>query len=319
MFETDGPALFQGAAIDAETAAYNTQLAAARATTPKVYEVGAEVMRDLRRKQWLATDGPSSLAVERSIPGAAGPVGLRVFVPEVVQGVYLHLHGGGFVLGEACASDRSNEAIARDCGVAVVSVDYRLAPEHQYPAGPDDCEVAALWLTHHAATEFGTNRLLIGGESAGANLAVATLLRLRDRHGLRPFAGANLIFGVYDLAGTPSGPLLGDEALTLNNRGMQWFTAQYVPDPARHRDPDISPLWGNLAGLPPALFTVGTLDPLLDDSLFMHSRWLAAGNRAELAVYPGGPHGFLSHPTPIARQAAEREMAFIRAVPEGLG
>jgi acetyl esterase/lipase len=314
--ESSLASVFRPDAVDDETRAYNSQLAAARASTPQVYEVGAVRMREIRRKQWLETTGGASpMAEERSIPGPSGTVPIRIFLPDQVTGVYLHIHGGGFVLGEACASDQRNEAIARTASVAVVSVEYRLAPENIYPAGPDDCEAAAQWLVANARSEFGSDRLLIGGESAGANLAVVTLLRLRDRHGFSGFAGANLIFGVYDLNGTPSGPLLGDAALTLNNRGMEWFADQYVPEPSRRREPDISPLWADLAGLPPALFTVGTLDPLLDDSLFMHARWQAAGNESELAVYSGGPHGFISHPTPIARQAIEREHAFLRTAP----
>ena len=210
MLETQKFAeMFHPEAIDAETRAYNTQLAANRDKAPKVYEVGAERMREIRRTEWLAAGGPSPLATERTIPGPDGSISVRVFVPTQVHGVYLHIHGGGFALGEACISDQRNEAIARECDVAVVSVDYRLAPEHPYPAGPDDCEAAALWLIAQAQVEFGTDRLLIGGESAGGTLAVVTLLRLRDRHGFRGFSAANLVFGVYDLSGTPSGPLLG--------------------------------------------------------------------------------------------------------------
>jgi acetyl esterase len=197
--------LFQPDAIDAETSAYNQQLAANRAATPRVYEVGANRMREIRHKQWLAEGGPSPFAVERGIPGSDGEIGLRVFVPEHAEGVYLHIHGGGFVLGEACASDQRNEAISQNCNLAVASVDYRLAPEHPYPAGPDDCEAAALWLVANAQREFGSERLLIGGESAGANLAVVTLLRLRDRHGFGRFEAANLIFGVTIRLAPPAG------------------------------------------------------------------------------------------------------------------
>jgi len=305
--------LFHPGAIDPETRAYNEELLRNRDATPQAYELGAVRMREARHERWLKEEGPSAIATERTIPGPAGPVPLRVFIPEQVAGVYLHIHGGGFVLGEACASDRRNEHIAKTCHLAVVSVDYRLAPEHVYPAGPDDCEAAALWFIREAPHEFGSERLLIGGESAGANLAVGALLRVRDRHGFQGFAAANLVFGVYDLSGTPSGPLLGDDALTMNFRSMEWFGDQYVPDRGRLRDPDLSPLWACLDAMPPALFTVGTLDPLLDDSLFMHARWQAAGNRSQLAVYPGGPHGFTSHPTPIARQALERIDRFLEA------
>jgi acetyl esterase/lipase len=101
--------------------------------------------------------------------------------------VYLHIHGGGFMLGRAYQYDEMMAAIAGACQVATVSVDYRLAPEDPYPAGPDDCETAAVWLAENAASEFGTDRLIIGGESAGANLSAVTLLRMRDRHGFSGF------------------------------------------------------------------------------------------------------------------------------------
>jgi acetyl esterase/lipase len=246
------------------------------------------------------------------IPGPAGEIRLRVLVPESVRGVYLHLHGGGWTLGAAKQSDVRNWALARHCGLAVVSVDYRLAPEHPYPAGPEDCEAAALWLVKKASAEFGTTRLWIGGESAGAHLAVLTLLRLRDHNALQPFVGANLVYGAYDLSMTPSQRRWGERNLVLSTPILEWFTDFFVPDRARRRDPDVSPLYADLTGLPPALFSVGTLDPLLDDSLFMHARWLAAGSRAELAVWPGGIHGFDAFPTALSRAARARMDAFLR-------
>ena len=207
-------------------------------------------------------------------------------------------------------SDQANLALVEKFGLATVSVEYRLAPEHPYPAAPDDCEAAAVWLVERAAAEFGTERLLIGGASAGAHLAAVTLLRLRDRHGYSGFLGANLVYGVYDLSMTPSQRLgVGTEGL-LSRESIEAFYGMFIPaaDPA---DADVSPLNANLRTMPPALFTVGTRDPLLDDSLFMHARWLAAGAASELAVYPGAPHGFDAMPMAIGRQATERIQAFI--------
>src|SRR5205085_4948857 len=117
----------------------------------------------------------------RMIPGRAGDIPVRVFVPPTVRGVYLHIHGGGWVLGAFDQSDVALWKLARHAELAVVSVEYRLAPEHPFPAGPDDCEDAALWLIEHAADEFGVTDLCIGGESAGGPLAALTLLRIRDR------------------------------------------------------------------------------------------------------------------------------------------
>ncbi len=108
------------------------------------------------------------------------------------------------MLGAPHHHDLKLETMADRLEIATVSVEYRLAPEHPYPAGPDDCEAAALWLVENAAARFGTDLLMIGGESAGAHLCVVTLLRMRDRHGYSGFVAANLTYGMYDLAMTPS-------------------------------------------------------------------------------------------------------------------
>lgn len=308
------PALFAPAIIDAETAAFNAELEKQLAAMPPLYEFPPSVVRQARE----SGQGPFGAlvfvewATERSIPGSAGEIPLRLFIPERVRGVYLHLHGGGFTIGSAHQQDPLLAAIATRCAVAVVSVEYRLAPEHPYPAGPDDCEAAALWLATQAQAEFGTDRLVIGGESAGANLAAVTLIRMRDRHGFTGFRGANLSFGVFDLSMTPSAARWGERNLILSTPIMEWFNHQYVLA-GRRREPDVSPLYADLAHLPPALFTVGTLDLLLDDSLFMHARWVAAGNRAELAVYPGGAHAFTAFPLTLGRRANERIFEFIAA------
>lgn len=153
---------------------------------------------------------------------------------------------------------------------------------------------------------------MIGGPSAGAYLAATTILRLRDRHGYRGFAAANLEYGVYDISLTPSARRWGDHYLVLNTPFIEWASRQFA-SPDRWRDPDLSPLYADLSGLPPALFTIGTRDALLDDSLFMHARWVAAGNRAELAVYPGGVHAFNAFTLPLADRANERIGRFIAA------
>ncbi len=250
----------------------------------------------------------------RDIPGPAGPVPIRVLRPERVDGVYLHFHGGGMTVGSAAAMDGRNWPLANATGLAVVSVDYRLAPEHPFPAGPDDCEAAALWLAEHAAEEFGTDRLLVGGESAGGYLALLTMVRLRDRFGGRPpFLGADLCYGVYDLGGTPSATLtIGKVPYAAREDTNR---AHYLPGRSKEeaRSPAVSPLWAELHDLPPCLLTVGTADFLLDDSLFLAGRLAAAGNDVELAVYPEGPHGIEGAPTEMGRTARERVYAFLRA------
>lgn len=242
---------------------------------------------------------------DRTIDGPAGPLRLREFRPKQPHAVMLHVHGGGWMTGEPELTDMLHEILADELALAVVSVDYRLSPEHPYPAGPDDCEAAACWLLEHAAKEFATDRLLIGGESAGAHLAAVTLLRLRDRHRAADrFVGANLVFGAYDLTQPPSAKGVGtdrDRDL-LDAEDIRFMVEQFTPGMTadERRDPDVSPLYADLHGMPPALFTVGSADHLVDDTLFFAGRWLVAGNRAELLVYPDAPHGCMGVPTVMA-------------------
>jgi acetyl esterase/lipase len=309
---TIDPQVFRPDAVDPETATFNTQLEAQLAATPGWYTPESALALRLLSEGLLRAQARSPLAQERTLAGPHGAIPVRVFLPDTVCGVYLDIHGGGWTIGAAAGGDLFNERVAQSCQVAVVSVDYRLAPEHPYPVPVDDCEAAAVWLVQQARVEFGSERLLIGGGSAGGHLAAVTLLRLRDRHGYTGFAGANLVYGCYDLTLTPSHARF-DRQLVLSRSLDDWFFDQFVPDRARRREPDISPLYADLHDLPPALFTVGTLDPLLDDSLFMATRWLAAGNPAELAVYPGGVHGFDAFPMPLGEQARARMLTFIHA------
>ncbi|MEA3545924.1 MAG: alpha/beta hydrolase [Thermodesulfobacteriota bacterium] len=251
-------------------------------------------------------------AIEQKIPSAAGDILVRSFIPSgQIDGIYLYFHGGGWVVGRAHYQDQILEEIVESCNAAVISIDYRLAPEHPYPAAQNDCEAVAQWVVENALTEFGTDRIVIGGDSAGAHLAAATMIRMRDRHGYTGFAGANLVSGVFDLSMTPSLRLWGDHNLIISTPIMEWYIEQYVPSATLRRNPDISPLYADLHNLAPVLFTIGTLDPLLDDSLFMHSRWSAAGNPATLNVYPGAIHGFEKQPTQLADMVRRRICRFI--------
>ena len=308
------PYLFSDAAVSEETRSFNEGLAAMLATVPAVSSQSPEATRAARRAGeglW----GPvvhSEHARTVSIDGPSGALDLRVVAVGEPRGVYLHIHGGGWVLGAADLSDVGNEAMAREANVAVVSVEYRLAPEHPHPAAVDDCVAAARWVIEHGQDEFGTDALTIGGESAGANLAAATLLRVRDDLGYTGWRGANLVYGVYFPPGTPSVRLWETEGLILDPDTMAWFADQYMDDRRTDPfDPSLSPLYGDLTDMPQALFTVGTLDPLLDDTLFMASRWTAAGNAAELAIYPGGVHAFDAFPIAIGMEARDRMHRFV--------
>lgn len=292
--------------------AHAEEIVAFYRSRPKLWEVAVTEARQAREegRSAFGTLTRSELAVDREIPGPAGPMRVRMFVPEGVTGVYLHIHGGGWMLGGAHHLDSRNEEMARRCRLAVVSVDYRLTPENPYPAGPDDCEAAARWLTEYAPSEFGTNRLFIGGESAGAHLSLVTLLRLRDRHDATPFAAANLVYGMYDLRGLPSVRQWGDIPMVISTPIIDFFVDMFA---RRHDllDPDLSPLYARLHRLPPAMFTVGSRDPLLDDSTFMAARWRSAGHECELNVVADAFHGFDYFDTPLGASARQRMYDFL--------
>lgn len=254
----------------------------------------ADELREVRIGRKAATVDES--AADDIVEADGRQVSVRIIRPTdgSPAGVYLDIHGGGFYMDSAARGDARNRQLADTLGVAVVSVDYRLAPENPWPAAPDDCETAALWLVENAESRFGTARLAIGGSSAGATLAATTLLRLRDKDIAHRFVGAALQFGTYDLSGrTPAGRLIADE----------YFLEAYIGHVADRTLPDISPIYADVRDLPPILMVIGSSDILLEDNLAMAARLSAAGTDIDLRVYPASPHGFTSRKTAIAAAA----------------
>ncbi|MGI8750937.1 MAG: alpha/beta hydrolase [Acidimicrobiales bacterium] len=287
-----------------ESRNFNKSVRAAAGEKPQPDPATPEGLQAARSQ--LSSRAPDPRAVEHTASNEGRQVPVRIITPKEgpVRAAYLQIHGGGFYMDSAARSDTRSALLADALGVAVVSVDYRLAPEHPWPAAPDDCETAALWLAEEAEESFGTARLLIGGASAGANLAVVTLLRLRDRGRVQSFVGTVLQFGAYDLSGqSPSGRIYADE----------WFIQAYAGHVADRTHPDISPLYGDLHAFPPALVVVGALDILLEDSVAMAGRLSAAGNEVDLRVYPESPHGFTSFPTAMAATALNGIEAWLTA------
>ncbi|MEP9352387.1 alpha/beta hydrolase [Xanthobacter sp. KR7-65] len=307
-------AVFSEAAVAPDTRMVNDAIIRALSAIPDRWATPLPEIRASRLagKGVFPLPPESPRARDETIPGPRGPVPVRIYMPDgAARGVYLHIHGGGWTLGSARENESMLDRIAAVCGLAVVSVDYALAPEQPYPAAPDDCEAAALWLVREGRDRFGTERFAIGGESGGATLSVATLLRLRDRHLMSPFSAAVLTAGCYDLRLTPSARNWGDLPLVLNTHDITFFVNNYLRLQGRADDPDVSPLLASLKGMPKALFTVGTRDALLDDTLFMANAWLAAGNGAEMDVYPGGCHVFIGFVGTIADQALKRINGFL--------
>jgi len=309
---TDQPNPFDPAAISAETAAFNIRLEAELAELPPVNTVPPELTRKARAegRGIFTPGGPLPGSDWYTIPGApGGPGRVRLSLPGgTPRGTYLHIHGGGWTIGAPDQYDCYNQRIAGATGCRVASVQYRLAPENPWPACAEDCEAAALW-----ALETQDGPLLIGGESAGAHLTAVTLLRLKARGLMDRVAGVVLNYGCFDLRMTPSMANWGARYFVLSTPVTDWFVGNLLPggDSPDRGDPAVSPLMADLAGLPPALFQVGTSDPLLDDSLFMARRWEAAGSRAELAVYPGGCHAFDMFDLAIAKTSRARQDAFV--------
>ena len=302
------PALFRDAAIDAETAALNAKMIELMEGQPEWWITGAENARAARRRgegPFPAAGHVGPGAHDLTIPGKDGnTIPLRVIAPlQTPRGVYLHLHGGGWVLGGADMQDPMLERIADKTGQAVVvgRVPAGAGTSRTRPvrtiARPPPCG------SSERSRRVRHRMLTIGGESAGGHLAAVTLLRMRDRHGYTGFRGANLVYGAFDLGMTPSQRQFGNTRLVLRTIDMQQFYNAFLPTITDRRVPDISPLYADLRNLCPALFTVGTKDALLDDTLFMHARWVAAGNEAELAIHPGGAHGFTLFPNALSQAA----------------
>ena len=312
------PDVFKPDAVSPETAAFNRRLVKVLASMPAPHTRTPQELREEREsgKGYMGPIKRLDEAQDRVVPGQGYDVPIRVYYPDQVKGVYMHMHGGGFVLSHPHHFDEFLAETAKRSKVVVVSVDYRLAPENPYPAAAEDCETVAVWLADNARSEFGSEKLIIGGESAGGNLAVVTLVRMRDRHDFTGFRGANLVYGCFDIAMTPSQRNWGEENLIISTPMIEWFNNHYVPQIEKRQDPDVSPIYAELSHMPPALFTVGTLDPLLDDTLFMYARWLAAGNKSRVDIYPGGTHVFIFFPTVIAQEANEKIFDFIAGIVE---
>lgn len=242
---------------------------------------------------------------QRRVEGGGRDAAVRILRPvRPCRGVYLDIHGGAWVLGNARMDDRLNAEIVQTTGLAVVSVDYRLALKNPVHAVLDDCEAAALWVLNVLQEEFAGGPFFIGGKSAGGHLAASTSIRLRDRGLRKSIEGVVLFYGCYDLCGTPSLWAAGPGTLILHGPTLATALATLMAglSEEERRDPALSPLYADLRGLPPALLLVGDRDPLLDDTLLFAERWHAANGNAELQRVPDAPHAFNRLPTRMARK-----------------
>lgn len=261
---------------------------------------------------------------DREIPGPHGPIPVRVYAPETGEPrpVLAYFHGGGWVLGSRDTADVACRALAAAAGCVLVSVDYRLAPEHKFPVPLDDCVAAVHWLARHAP-EIGGDpaRIAVGGDSAGGNLSAAAAIRLRDEGGPR-LRHQLLVYPVTDAAFETASYRENGEGYFLTRAGMEWFWSHYLPSPERGREELASPLRArDLRGLPSATVITAEYDPLRDEGEAYAERLQAAGVPTRLTRYDGVIHGFFGMVDTLdqADEAIGEAAAALRAAFEHAG
>jgi acetyl esterase len=249
---------------------------------------------------WTLKPPPLAHVHERAIPGPVGPVRLRLYVPAAqLMGrtrlpVMVYFHGGGFVLNGLETHDGLIRLIAAEAGVAVCAVSYSLAPEHRFPTQLLEAVAAIAWLRENGdemAVDAG--RIAVGGDSAGANLALSASLALRDA-GQSSVAMAVLSYGMFAAEfDTPSHHRFGGGQYGLTTERMRWYWQQYLGQQGDPTDPRAAPLLADLRGLPPIMLIAAGADCLLDDSVRLADRLNDAEVPNRLSVHPGALHSFL--------------------------
>jgi len=252
-----------------------------------------------------------------TIPGPGGELPLRVYRPASARPLpaLLYFFGGGWVLGTIDTADGVSRSLANSSGALVAVVGYRLAPEHPFPAAVEDCYAAVRWVAGHAE-EIGADpaRLVVGGDSAGGNLAAAVALRARA--GGPALAGQLLVYPNTDQLADDRSMRAADDPFLFNRRSVAWYRRHYLANPDDAADPLASPLRAeSLAGLPPALVITAEYDPLRDQGEAYAHRLADAGVQVELSRYPGMAHGFFTMAGTVdaSRAAIQQASSFVRA------
>jgi acetyl esterase len=252
------------------------------------------------------------------IPGPGGAIAARLYLPlePPPKALLVYCHGGGWVIGDLETHDRPCRFLAAHSGVQVLAIDYRLAPEHPFPAAAEDAFAAYAWASANA-DRFGVEpgRIGVGGDSAGGNLAAAASLLAREE-GAPPPALQMLIYPVTDCSQELASRGIFSEGFILTRRDMDWYEDRYLPPGVDRSDPRVSVLQADdLAGLPPAYVATAGFDPLRDEAEAYALRMRDAGVRVTLRRHPGLIHTYanLTAICPSARQAMLEAAAALRA------
>jgi len=274
----------------------------AESGAPPLYEQSVEQARELSGMiGQLVGDGPEMHELrELEVPVTGGSIRARLYSPAAdAPGVVVYYHGGGWVVGQIDHFDTVCKLLAEASGCDVVSVDYRLAPEHRFPTAADDAYEALVWVAENVAAG---RAIVVAGDSAGGNLAAVVALRARDRNGPALTAQV-LVYPVTDHdVGNASYRQHGDSGLLLGRQEMVWFFDHYTPNVADRESPDCSPLRAeSLAGLPPALVINAEYDPLRDEGIAYAARLREAGVDVQTSFYDDVFHGFFTMPNFIER------------------
>jgi acetyl esterase/lipase len=294
------------------------QLAAAK--QPAFHQMSpAEARAQMARRTAPEQQVPSVGVADRVLAGPGGDLPVRIYTPQGAGpfGALVYYHGGGWVLGNIAMTDLPCRLLAKASGCIVVSVDYRLAPEHKFPAPAEDCYAAVKWLADNAASvNCDPSRLAVGGSSAGGNLAAAVALMARDRGG--PHIAFQLL--VYpatrrELDTNSHRQFASDNYYILSRADMEWFWNHYLESPADAANPYACPdRAATLKGLPPALVITAEFDPLRDEGEAYAARLREDGVPSVLKRYSGVTHGFFGMPMQVdqAKHAIEEAAAALR-------
>jgi acetyl esterase len=287
---------------------------------PPLHTLPVEQAREAAAALGSMQGAPEAVATiqNRTIPGPAGGIPVRIYVPTGTAPlpVLVYFHGGGWVIGDLETHDGVCRALANAAACVVVSVHYRRAPEHKFPAAADDCYAAAEWVAANAAgIGADAGRLAVGGDSAGGNLAAVVALMARDR-GAPAIRYQLLIYPVTDGAYDTASYRDNADGYFLTKEMMHWFWNHYVRSDADRQNPYAAPLRAaNLHGLPPALVLTAEFDPLRDEGEAYAARLREAGVAVELKRYTGLIHGFFGMGGVIeaARNAFDETATTLRA------